>query len=96
MHTKVQDYQNAIKPLNEEQTQLNKRLEEIQNLLENHKEQLILSGVVDSALNEDQGHGICKEDGCKKFAVIDYNGHGCWNCQSCHDRNERYFEDEYR
>lgn len=96
MHKKVQDYQNTIKPLNEEKDLLQKRLKEIKNELNKHKEQLILSGVVDSALNEDQGHGICKEDGCKNFAVIDYNGHDCWMCQSCNDRNERYFEDEYR
>lgn len=57
---------------------------------------LPISSVVDSAvLNKDKGHGICKEDGCEKFAVIDYNGHGHWNCQSCYDSNERYFEAEY-
>lgn len=57
---------------------------------------LSIHSVSNSAdVNEDKGQGICKEKGCDKFAVIDYNGHGHWNCQSCYDRNERYFEANY-
>lgn len=44
----------------------------------------------------DLGHGKCKEKGCDRWATKDYNGHGHWNCDTCYDRNERYFEDEYR
>jgi len=48
--------------------------------------------VSNSALDVDKGHGICKEEGCEKFAVIDYNQHGHWNCQYHYDKNTRYFE----
>ena len=57
------------------------------------KDLLSLCRVSNSAdVNEDKGHGICVEDGCEKYAVVDYNGHGHWNCQRCYDKNERYFE----
>ena len=60
------------------------------------KEQLDSIDVPKITIDEDKGHGVCKENGCEKFAVIDYNGHGHWNCQNCYEQNERIFENEYR
>jgi len=80
--------------VNELELIIKQQAEEL-HLFNSGSKQFTLSVVEDGALNDDQGHGICKEDGCKDFAVIDYNGHGHWNCRICYDRNERYFEEEY-
>lgn len=41
------------------------------------------------------GHGICVEKGCKKYAVIDYNGCEHWVCKTHFDSLTNYFESEY-
>ncbi len=43
----------------------------------------------------DKGLGKCTQKGCINFAVLDYNGHGCWVCKSCDESLTRRFEDEY-
>jgi hypothetical protein len=38
-----------------------------------------------------KGLGICKEEGCKKFAIADYNGHGYYVCRRHMDSLSGYF-----
>jgi len=43
----------------------------------------------------DKGLGKCREKHCNNFATTDYNGHSYFVCESCDDKLNREFEDEY-
>lgn len=45
---------------------------------------------------EEPDYGFCKEKGCDKKAVIDYNGCGHYVCQSHYDSLSKYFDEEYK
>lgn len=67
---------------------------EAKRIVSEYKEQQ--EEIEHKGVENDLGHGKCVEKNCDRWAVIDYNGRGHWNCKPCYDRNERYFEEEYR
>lgn len=51
--------------------------------------------IIDCEKSIDKGLGKCMEKTCDNFAALDYNGCNYMVCNSCDDRLERHFEDEY-